>query len=69
MDRRKVFCIGWVKTGTTTLGQALRILGFDHGGPHLDLWVAKQYASGDFRPLIAEASRYDSLEDWPWLLM
>jgi hypothetical protein len=67
VDRGKVFGIGWIRTGTTTLGEALRILGFKHDGQRFDL--VDHYASGNLDPLIAEASRYDSQDDWPWLLM
>jgi hypothetical protein len=75
MDRRKVFGIGWSKTGTTTLGDALRILGFKHGRRHLladgrgGRGLMARYANGDLDPLIDEASRYDSLDDWPWMLI
>ncbi len=33
----KIFGIGWAKTGTTTLGRCLELLGYRHVGQRLDL--------------------------------
>ena len=33
----KVFGVGWAKTGTTTLGECFKILGFDHQSQNLEL--------------------------------
>lgn len=67
MNRQKVFGVGWAKTGTTTLGECLRLLGHSHVGGRLDL--VQQWASGQYGPLFETLSGYDSAEDWPWLLM
>lgn len=67
MVKRKLFGIGYNKTGTSTLGACLRQLGYNHvshNGPMLDA-----YARGDFDRVIAETRKYDSFEDWPWPLM
>jgi hypothetical protein len=60
MGRRALFSLGWGKTGTTTLGVALQILGFnsEHGLPNARLW-----ARGDLAPLIAKEPRYDAVKD------
>ncbi|MBF4770504.1 hypothetical protein ISU10_22250 [Nocardioides agariphilus] len=66
-DKRKVFGIGWPKTGTTTLGHCLEILGYSHVGCRLDL--VDHLPSGDLAPILDVARAYDSAEDWPWLLL
>lgn len=67
MARRKVFGIGFNKTGTSTLGACLRRLGYNHVS-HSSAMLAA-YAAGDFDSVIAETRKYDSFEDWPWPLM
>ena len=63
----KIFGIGWAKTGTTTLGSCLKILGCKHQSQRLDL--VKDLALGDFRRILALAQINDSFDDWPWLLL
>ncbi|MEM8872771.1 MAG: sulfotransferase family protein [Planctomycetota bacterium] len=63
-DRPKVFCIGFMKTGTTSLGAALEVLGYRVAGPF-----------GIHDPRIAEHAwpraqevleHYDAVQDNPW---
>lgn len=64
----KVFGIGLNKTGTTTLGEALKLLGYRHHGLSLDLldeWLKNGF-SEDIKQVIEEN---DAFEDWPWPLM
>jgi Sulfotransferase domain len=64
---RKVFCIGFHKTGTTSMKQALRILGYRVTGPNneLDRDIAEKLG-----PLTEELShRYDAFQDNPWPLV
>ena len=64
----KVFVIGINKTGTTSLAEALRILGYDHFStyfnkrPDIVDWRRK----GDYRRLIRWARKFDSFDDGPW---
>jgi len=51
MAKRKVFCLGFTKTGKTSLDQALRKLGY----------TVKHYPSPD--RVMDEAKRYDALSD------
>jgi len=60
----KVICIGWHKTGTTTLGDALLILGFSVMGARIDL--AEKLLNDDVDPVLSEAAPFDSLQDVPW---
>lgn len=51
MAKRKVFCLGFTKTGKTSLDQALRRLGY----------TVKHYPKPDV--VMEEAERYDALSD------
>ena len=56
--------IGWHKTGTTTLGEALSALGFNHLG-----WSSQAFehwSAGDDARLMRLLARFDSCDDFPW---
>lgn len=66
----KIFVIGINKTGTSSLGEALRILGYDHFSTFYNKWPQLHYIiwqrfkwEGFFVWL---ASKYDSFDDSPW---
>ena len=61
----KVFCIGWLKTGTTSFGVAMRRIGFKHLGWDQDLW-RNWYEKGKIEKLVAYARHFDSFDDLPW---
>ena len=63
----KVIGIGLNKTGTTTLGQCFKILGFRHA-PY-DRSLLYRWHEGDPEPAFAVADAWDTFEDWPWSLM
>jgi hypothetical protein len=67
MTRRKVFGIGFNKTGTSSLGAALRHLGYRHVSHSSAMLAAWQ--ANDFDRIIAETRHHDSFEDWPWPLV
>ena len=60
----KVFGIGTARTGTSSLGRALVLLGFRHTSWDPELWDA--FERGDLAPIFAVADRYESFEDGPW---
>lgn len=64
---RKVFCIGFHKTGTTSMKQALGILGYRVTGPdHVD----DPDIGRTLHAVTAELSqRYDAFQDNPWPLV
>jgi hypothetical protein len=71
MGKPKVFCIGWHKTGTTSIGDALRQLGYQVGGwDGVDTgrlifrWHEKRFV-----PIVKRAEKFDALEDLPWPLV
>jgi len=63
----KVLGLGWAKTGTTSLAQAVRRLGYKHKSQDMDL--VDRYGEGDWNAIKAIAQDFDSFEDWPWLLL
>ena len=63
----KVFGIGMNKTGTTTLGECLRTLGYRHTS--YDLELLRCLHCGDLEPIFAVTDQFDSFEDWPWPLI
>lgn len=63
----KVFGIGMNKTGTTTLGRCLKILGYKHISHSEQL--TRMYHDDKTEKLIEKVKNVDSLEDWPWPLM
>jgi len=63
----KVFGVGLNKTGTTTLGQCMRVFGSRHLSHSEEF--ARLYRYGQKTKLLAIANDFDSFEDWPWPLM
>ncbi|MBI1224027.1 MAG: hypothetical protein GC192_02205 [Bacteroidetes bacterium] len=66
-NRPKVFCIGWHKTGTTTMGIALIELGYKVLGARLDF--ADELIEGGSASAIKEAGKFDALQDVPWAVL
>lgn len=66
-DKRKVFGIGFHRTGTTTLQTALEELGYRVTGMTETDWNA--YANGRFDLLSNTVDRFDGFRDMPWPLM
>lgn len=64
MNQTKVFCIGWHKTGTTTLGDALLSLGYTVLGARLDM--AQPLLKGETDTALKLAENFDALQDVPW---
>lgn len=61
----KVFGIGLEKTGTSTLGRALEILGFD-SRKGFDMELLQNYISGDVERVLRAAEPHDHFEHYPW---
>jgi hypothetical protein len=66
----KIFCIGWHRTGTTSIGAALRRLGYRVGGwePACGELIVKWHR-GDLAPIMARAMAFEAFEDNPWPLV
>jgi hypothetical protein len=64
----KIFGVGYIKTGTTTLGVALKQLGYNHcgGGWRVGNKMVDPYISGERQPMIDLINKHDSFEDYPF---
>lgn len=60
----KVIGLGFHKTGTTTLGDCLRILGYKHISADRRSFV--DYQRNNLEKVLKKMEKYDSFEDWPW---
>lgn len=60
----RVFGIGLTKTGTSTLGACLSVLGYDHFGWRKGLF--ERVHAGHLDEAFAIADRHESFDDWPW---
>lgn len=67
MKSVKVFGIGLQRTGTTTLGKALSILGYKTRGFSLD--CCNLYRDNKMQDLMKLTRQFDSFNDWPWPLI
>ena len=65
--KTKVFGLGLIKTGTTTLGVCLRHLGYNHQSNRRDLLIDVRH--GEFGQLFEVCDQFDSFEDWPYPLI
>lgn len=64
----KVFCIGRNKTGTTSLEQALRSLGYRLGDQRQGEMLLDDWARRDFRSIVELAHSADAFQDIPFSL-
>lgn len=62
----KVFCIGYNKTGTTSLGKALQLLGYRHSSYNRKVW-REYYKKNKIVKILEYTARFDSFDDLPWL--
>lgn len=63
----KIFCIGYNKTGTTSLGQALRMLGYRHASFNKRVW-RDYYRNGKIDKILSYTAKFESFDDLPWLM-
>lgn len=64
----RVFGIGLNKTGTSSLGKALEILGFrKHKG--CDWELTRQWSENEISRILEVANENNNFEDWPWPLV
>jgi hypothetical protein len=61
----KVFCIGYNKTGTTSVGKAFSILGYKNLSFNKE--VTSNYNNKNILKVLKYASKYDSFDDFPWM--
>lgn len=63
---RKIFCIGFHKTGTTSLYAALTALGFRVTGTVLHKWTAQELEARGAAECVKLMKGFDACEDMPW---
>lgn len=63
----KIVGVGWNKTGTTTLGNALSILGYKHASQKLSLTF--DYENQNLSKINHIVEENDSFANWPWALL
>jgi glycosyltransferase involved in cell wall biosynthesis len=63
---QKVFCIGFLKTGTTSLEQALKDLGYRLGSQHQGELLLKAYVARDFKRIVEFCLTADAFQDIPF---
>ncbi len=66
MARPKVFCIGFQKTGTTSLYAALTTLGYETAAVVGRGWSAERLAAEGAALCIDTMRDYDAAQDMPW---
>lgn len=64
VSKRKIFCIGFHKTGTKSLGSALQMLGYRVAGPNGA--QEPEIASHALGMALALATTFDAFNDNPW---
>ena len=62
----KVFCVGFNKTGTTTLGKSFELLGYRNSSFNKNVW-RNYYLKGRIDKVLYYTSKFDSFDDLPWL--
>ena len=62
----KVFCLGFNKTGTTSFGEAMKLMGYRHSSFNTKVW-RKHYQKNDLISILKYTAKFDSLDDLPWL--
>ena len=67
-DAEKVFCIGFGRTGTTSLERALRDLGYRLGDQYQGELLVQDYLVRNFRPIVEFCLTAEAFQDAPFCL-
>lgn len=62
----KIFCIGFNKTGTSSLGKSLELLGYNNSSFNKIVWN-KYYLKNRIDKVLNYTAKFDSFDDLPWL--
>ena len=63
----KIICVGFQKTGTSTLREALRILGYKVKDTSTRALIP--ILKGDYAKILRMIKNYDAIEDTPWYII
>jgi hypothetical protein len=68
---QKLLCVGLNKTGTTSIGDALEILGYRRLGwkPAISGVLTVRWHEGNLKPFMPHLMNNDAFEDLPWCLV
>lgn len=66
MGRRKVFCVGWNKTGTSSMARAFEELGLVVGEQYLAERLLRDWSRRDFRRLFLYCRTAQAFQDVPF---
>src|SRR5207248_6822925 len=66
--KKKVFCIGQNKTGTTSMAAALAQLGYKVGEQSVAELLIKDWSRRDFRRIVRYCASADAFQDIPFSL-
>ena len=64
----KIFGIGTLRTGTTSLGSAMEILGYKHTHAKRNA-LLRHVKANNLTRVFRWVDQHDSFEDWPWPLI
>jgi hypothetical protein len=67
--KQKVFCVGFQKTGTTSLQEALQQVGYKVAGVYGDDLPLQKLREDYVEMGLELATRYDAVQDMPWALI
>ena len=62
----KVFCVGYLKTGTKSVGRAFEMLGYENCSFDRKIW-RDYFANRKIVKLLEHAAKFESFDDLPWL--
>ncbi len=65
--KQKIFGVGWGKTGTKTLGECFKLLGYKHHS--LDMDLTQSVISKEFGSVYSRADDFDTFDDLPWNIL
>jgi hypothetical protein len=68
MAKKKVFCLGWMKTGTTSFKNATKLLGYRSCG-YMRTWTIEDMTERMDELVRSTVPRYDSFSDNPWPIL
>mgnify|MGYP006439041379 CR=1 FL=1 len=72
MNEQKIFCIGYFKTGTTSIEESLNILGYNvcrgHWKNPYTQYLLALGGNDDVNRIMRVTKQFDAFADTPWFL-
>lgn len=67
-NKKKIFCIGLNKTGTTTIKRVFNDLGYKVGNQREAEFMLEDWGKKEFKKIISYCNKYDAFQDVPFSL-